>query len=47
MGEMAVRERRRFRRFDLRLPVELIRAGSHRLSRRGKTRNLSSGGILL
>ena len=46
MDEEAVREQRRFRRYDLKLPVELIRAGSHRLSRRGKTRNLSSGGVL-
>lgn len=47
MDEEAVREYRRFRRYDLKLPVELIRAGSHRLSRRGKTRNLSSGGVLV
>ena len=46
MDEDAVREQRRFRRYNLRLPVELIRAGSHRLSRSGKTRNLSSGGVL-
>ena len=46
MDEEAVLEHRRFRRYDLKLPVELIRAGSHRLSRRGKTRNLSSGGVL-
>lgn len=46
MDEDAVREQRRFHRYDLKLPVELIRAGSHRLSRLGKTRNLSSGGVL-
>ncbi len=46
MDEDAVREQRRFRRYDLKLPVELIRAGSRVLSRRGKTRNLSSGGVL-
>jgi hypothetical protein len=46
MDEDAVREQRRFRRYDLKLPVELIRAGSHRLSRLGRTRNLSSGGVL-
>jgi hypothetical protein len=46
MDEEAVREHRRFRRYDLKLPVELIRAGHHRLSRRGKTRNLSLGGVL-
>ena len=46
MDEKTVREQRGFRRYDLKLPVELIRAGSHRLSHRGKTRNLSSGGVL-
>ena len=46
MDEKLVLERRGFRRYDLKLPIELIRAGSHRLSRRGKTRNLSSGGVL-
>ena len=46
MGEKIVRERRRFRRYDLKLPIELIRTGSHQLSRAGTTRNLSSGGVL-
>jgi hypothetical protein len=46
MNKRFVRERRGFRRYDLKLPVELIRTGSHRLSRAGETRNLSSGGVL-
>ncbi len=46
MDEKLVRERRRFCRYDLRLPIELICTGSHRLSRPGKTRNLSTGGVL-
>ncbi len=46
MSETFVREQRKFRRFELKLPVEVIRAGAHRLSRPGETRNLSSGGVL-
>ncbi|MCX6638532.1 MAG: PilZ domain-containing protein [Acidobacteria bacterium] len=46
MSETFVREQRRFRRFELKLPVEVIRTGAHRLSRPGETRNLSSGGVL-
>ena len=39
-------EQRKARRFDLRLPFELIRRGSRELSERGETRNLSSVGVL-
>jgi len=41
-----VAEQRRSKRFELRLPVELTRAGSRRVSHRGETKNLSSGGVL-
>ena len=39
-------EQRRARRFELRLPLELVRNGSESLSERGETRNLSSVGVL-
>ena len=39
-------EQRKTKRFDLRLPLELIRAGSQRISKLGETKNLSSGGVL-
>jgi len=39
-------EQRRTKRFELRLPIELVRAGSRRISEVGETRNLSSGGVL-
>jgi hypothetical protein len=39
-------EQRRARRFDLRLPFELVRSGAQSLSRVGETRNLSSMGVL-
>jgi PilZ domain len=39
-------EQRKSRRFDLRLPFELLRSGSRPLSERGETRNLSSVGVL-
>ena len=39
-------EQRRARRFDLRLPFELVRSGAQSLSRVGETRNLSSTGVL-
>ena len=39
-------EQRKARRFDLRLPFELIRGGSKSLSEHGETRNLSSVGVL-
>ncbi len=41
-----VADQRRFKRFDLKLPVELIRTGSKRISRSGETKNMSSGGVL-
>jgi hypothetical protein len=43
---METRDQRRYRRFELHLPFELVRAGSRPLQQRGETRNLSSGGVL-
>ena len=39
-------EQRRAIRFELQLPLELVRSGSLRLSSRGTTKNLSSAGVL-
>lgn len=39
-------EQRRTKRFDLHLPVEIIRAGAERVSKFGHTQNISSGGVL-
>ena len=39
-------EQRKARRFELRLPLELVRNGSIALSKSGETRNLSSVGVL-
>jgi hypothetical protein len=39
-------EQRKARRFDLKLPFELIRSGSESPSQRGETKNLSSAGVL-
>jgi hypothetical protein len=39
-------EQRRTKRFEMELPVEIIRTGSSRVSTVGTTRNISSGGIL-
>ena len=39
-------EQRKARRFDLRLPFELVRSGSRTISERGETRNMSSVGVL-
>jgi hypothetical protein len=39
-------DQRKSRRFDLRLPVELTRAGMRHVSVPGETRNVSSGGVL-
>jgi hypothetical protein len=41
-----VTDNRRTKRYDLRLPVELVRAGGARVSLTGETKNLSSGGVL-
>jgi hypothetical protein len=39
-------EQRRTQRFELRLPIELIRTGSAALGHLSETRNLSSSGVL-
>jgi hypothetical protein len=39
-------EQRKARRFDLKLPFELIRSGTEPLSQHGETKNLSSAGVL-
>ena len=43
---MTQQDLRRTQRFDLRLPIELVRSGSEQLSRTTETRNVSSGGVL-
>lgn len=43
---IAVIEQRKSKRFDLDLRVEVVRAGSERMSHVGRTRNISSGGVL-
>ena len=39
-------EQRKARRFELKLPFELLRSGPHSISKMGETRNLSSTGVL-
>jgi hypothetical protein len=46
MSETPVQEQRKYRRYELKLPLEIVRTGTHRISRPGETRNLSSGGVL-
>jgi hypothetical protein len=41
-----VTEQRKSKRFDLRLPVEVVRKSSQPVSSIGETRNLSAGGVL-
>jgi len=43
---MATQELRKSQRFDLRLPLEVIRSGEDFQGRISETRNLSSGGVL-
>jgi hypothetical protein len=43
---ITVIEQRRTKRFELELPVEIIRTGSAHVSAVGTTRNISSGGML-
>lgn len=44
--KLLVAEQRKAKRFELRLPFELVRSGSERVSRTSQTKNLSSGGVL-
>lgn len=39
-------EQRRNRRFNLKFPLELLRAGASVMHLNGETRNVSSGGVL-
>lgn len=39
-------EQRKTQRFELKLPIELLRSGNDDLPRIGELRNLSSGGVL-
>lgn len=39
-------EQRKSKRFELKLPFELIRCGSSLIGKNGETRNLSSSGVL-
>ena len=39
-------EQRKTKRFEIQLPLELVRTGSEPVSRSGETRNMSSGGVL-
>jgi hypothetical protein len=41
-----VNEQRKNQRFDLKLPIELVKTGSEAVPKVGETRNLSSGGVL-
>jgi hypothetical protein len=41
-----VNEQRKTRRFELKLPIELIRSGGDTSSQMGETKNLSSSGVL-
>jgi hypothetical protein len=41
-----VNDQRRNQRFDLRLPLQILRSGSRPLAGAGETRNLSSCGVL-
>lgn len=40
-------EQRRSKRFELKLPVELVRVGAIPMRKAGETRNLSSSGVLI
>ena len=39
-------EQRKNQRFELKLPIELVKAGGEEIPEVGETRNLSSGGVL-
>ena len=43
---MEIAERRKSTRFELRLPIELVREGNAGVSRTGETRNVSTSGVL-
>ncbi len=43
---MSQNEQRKTTRFELRLPIELVRSGAESIGKMTETRNLSSGGVL-
>jgi hypothetical protein len=43
---MVQQEQRRAKRFELRLPIELVRSGSAEVNKTTETRNVSSSGVL-
>ena len=43
---MVATDQRKSKRFDLRLPIRLVREGDRRLDEEGETVNLSSAGVL-
>ncbi len=43
---MTVQDQRKSQRFDLRLSIELVRAGEEKARKVHETRNVSSGGVL-
>lgn len=44
--DLTVTEHRKSQRFELRLPLEVVRSGNHATSLHGHTLNLSSSGVL-
>ena len=44
--EMSQTDQRKSKRFELRLPIELVRSGASSIGKVSETRNLSSGGVL-
>jgi hypothetical protein len=44
--DLTVKEHRKSQRFDLRLPLEVVRSGNQPTSIHGQTLNLSSSGVL-
>jgi hypothetical protein len=43
---MSQTDQRKSKRFELRLPIELVRSGAAAIGKTTETRNLSSGGVL-
>jgi hypothetical protein len=45
-SDMSQTEQRKSQRFELRLPIELVRSGGASIGKMTETRNMSSGGVL-
>lgn len=43
---MSLKDQRKNQRFELKLPVELVRSGSQPVGKSGETKNVSSSGVL-